>query len=117
MGQIVAVRSLTKALDHPRFQDCGTITVTATEVGGHHEIACLKFEGMGLDKKDFFGKSDPFYELGKQNPDGTFTTVYRSETIEANLSPRWRQHEINVKRLCGGQAEQPILFSCYDHDD
>ena len=64
---------------------------------------------MGLDKKDFFGKSDPFYELGKQNPDGTFTTVYRSETIEATLSPRWRQHEINVKRLCGGQAEQPIL--------
>ncbi|KAL5262400.1 hypothetical protein ACHWQZ_G007949 [Mnemiopsis leidyi] len=117
VGQIVAVRSLTKALDHPRFQDCGTITVTATEVGGHHEIACLKFEGMGLDKKDFFGKSDPFYELGKQNPDGTFTTVYRSETIEATLSPRWRQHEINVKRLCGGQAEQPILFSCYDHDD
>ena len=64
---------------------------------------------MGLDKKDFFGKSDPFYELGKQNPDGTFTTVYRSETIEGTLSPRWRQHEINVKRLCGGQAEQPIL--------
>ena len=64
---------------------------------------------MGLDKKDFFGKSDPFYELGKQNPDGTFQTVYRSETIEGTLSPRWRQHEINVKRLCGGEAEQPIL--------
>ena len=73
--------------------------------------------GVGLDKKDFLGKSDPYYELSRQNPDGSFTVVYRSETIPCTLCPKWKQHEINVKRLCTNPTENPgapILVSVTD---
>eukprot|EP00116_Pleurobrachia_bachei_P006358 sb/3466620/ len=117
LGQIVSVGSLSKPLHHPRFSECGTISVSAVEIGGSNEIVCLKFEGVGLDKKDFFGKSDPYFELGRENPDGTFATIYRSETIECTLNPRWNLLEIGSKRLCQNHPEQNILFSCYDYDD
>ena len=29
--------------------------------------------------QDFFGKSDPYLEFAKENPDGSFTTVHRTE--------------------------------------
>ncbi|XP_063689904.1 copine-1-like [Bolinopsis microptera] len=47
VGQIVAVRSLTKPLDHPRFQECGTITITATE------FSCYDHDDDG--SHDFIG--------------------------------------------------------------
>ncbi len=29
--------------------------------------------------QDFLGKSDPYLEFAKENPDGSFTTVHRTE--------------------------------------
>ena len=31
----------------------------------------MSFQGQGLDKKDVFGKSDPFLTFHRENEDGT----------------------------------------------
>lgn len=49
----------------------GELTVTAEEVDNDaNEIVQFVCKGMSLDKKDFFGKSDPFLQLYKVNDDG-----------------------------------------------
>lgn len=68
----------------------------------------LQFSAVGLDKKvsqirrmvlatmthsltslsflqDFLGKSDPYLEFAKQNPDGSFTPVHSTEVSAAGL--------------------------------
>ena len=39
-------------------------------------------------KKDFFGKSDPYMEISRENLDGTWNAVHRTEVINNNLNPR-----------------------------
>ena len=31
--------------------------------------------------QDFLGKSDPYLEFAKENPDGSFTSVHRTEVL------------------------------------
>ena len=38
--------------------------------------------------KDFFGKSDPYMEISRENLDGTWNAVHRTEVINNNLNPR-----------------------------
>jgi len=39
----------------------------------------LEMSGFKLDKKDFFGKSDPFLEIFKLTDTGNYTLVYKTE--------------------------------------
>ena len=52
-------------------QNSGYMIVTAEEMGSCKEEVTLQFCGRKLDKKDFFGKSDPFLLLYRTNEDGT----------------------------------------------
>jgi hypothetical protein len=50
----------------------GTITIHAEEVNeGQTESMRFIVHGRGLDKKDFFGKSDPFLNIYRPVGDGT----------------------------------------------
>lgn len=69
-----------------------------------------------MDKKDLFGKSDPYYILYKKMPDCSFSKVYQSETIMKTLNPTWKEHELRVWDLCNGQMDQDIKVECYDWD-
>ena len=40
-----------------------------------------------LDKKDFFGSSDPFLQLSRANEAGGFSVVHRSEHVKNNVNP------------------------------
>jgi copine 5/8/9 len=51
---------------------CGSIVVSAEEVGGCEEMLTLQIKGLKLDKKDFFGKSDPFLMIYRKNDDTRF---------------------------------------------
>ncbi len=51
--------------------DSGSMIVSAEEMGTCKEEVTLQFCGRKLDKKDFFGKSDPFLLLYRTNEDGT----------------------------------------------
>jgi hypothetical protein len=47
----------------------------------------LQFLAKKLDKKDFFGSSDPFLQLSRANESGGFTVVHRTEHVRNNVNP------------------------------
>ncbi|XP_073176110.1 copine-5 isoform X2 [Lepidochelys kempii] len=49
---------------------CGTIILSAEELGNCRDVATMQFCANKLDKKDFFGKSDPFMVFFRSNEDG-----------------------------------------------
>ncbi|XP_041966279.1 copine-8 isoform X2 [Alosa sapidissima] len=73
LGEVVG--SLGSRLERPLIgipgKNCGTIIITAEELGNCRESVLLQFCGNKLDKKDFFGKSDPFLVFYRSHVDGT----------------------------------------------
>uniref|UniRef100_A0A8C1JF32 Copine VIII n=1 Tax=Cyprinus carpio TaxID=7962 RepID=A0A8C1JF32_CYPCA len=65
-------------------KNCGTIIVKAEELGNCRESVLMQFCGNKLDKKDFFGKSDPFLVFYRSNKDGTNRTE-ESEAIKIEV--------------------------------
>jgi len=48
-----------------------TLTIRGSEIkGGGNDIVRFQFRACNLDKKDFFGSSDPFYVFSRLRPDG-----------------------------------------------
>uniref|UniRef100_A0A672UM97 C2 domain-containing protein n=1 Tax=Strigops habroptila TaxID=2489341 RepID=A0A672UM97_STRHB len=77
LGEIVgsAGGRLEKPLTGVPRKSCGTIIVLAEELGNCRDVATLQFCANKLDKKDFFGKSDPFLVFYRSNEDGTTIKV------------------------------------------
>ncbi|MCJ8743245.1 hypothetical protein PDJAM_G00091730 [Pangasius djambal] len=77
LGEIVG--SLGSRLEKPLGgipgKKCGTIIVKAEELNNCRESVMMQFCGNKLDKKDFFGKSDPFLVFYRSNEDGTTIKV------------------------------------------
>ncbi|XP_032566333.1 copine-5-like [Chiroxiphia lanceolata] len=95
---------------------CGTIILVAEELGNCRDVATLQFCANKLDKKDFFGKSDPFLVFYRSNEDGTFTLCHRTEVVRSSLNPVWAAFAIPVRALCGGDPERAIKVEVYDWD-
>ena len=94
-----------------------TINFIAEEMSESKEMLLLQFNGKKLDKKDFFGSSDPFliiYRHGVEN--NAYIPVYQTEIIENNLNPSWKAFEVSLVSLCNGDKLRPIKIECYDWD-
>uniref|UniRef100_H2YRM3 Uncharacterized protein n=1 Tax=Ciona savignyi TaxID=51511 RepID=H2YRM3_CIOSA len=96
--------------------DLGSVELTlaqikATEITNVHEVE-FSLRGEGLDKKDFLGKSDPFLEIYKSEPNEEWTLVYKSEIAKATLNPVWNKFSVRIQALCGGDMNSPIKVSC-----
>ena len=101
----------------------------------------MQFSGRDLEKKDTFGKSDPFLVFSKSvfphqfsfwvqfiliyflwqfitrsNADGSFSVIHRTEVMPNNLSPIWRPFSIPVQKLCNGDYNRSIKMECFDWD-
>jgi copine 5/8/9 len=70
------------------------------------------FEIMGrkLDKKDLFGKSDPFLVISRSVEGDTFVPVYKTKEIKKTLNPNWPKFQIPVVQLCNGDDYRPLLY-------
>ncbi|GAA6093197.1 copine-8 isoform X1 [Tachysurus ichikawai] len=97
-------------------KNCGTIIVKAEELGNCRESVLLQFCGNNLDKKDFFGKSDPFLVFSRSNEDGTYTICHKTEVIKNTLDPVWQAFKIPVRALCNGDSDRSIRIEVYDWD-
>ncbi|XP_046878817.1 copine-8 [Hypomesus transpacificus] len=95
---------------------CGTIIVKAEELGNCRESVMMQFCGNKLDKKDFFGKSDPFLVFYRSNEDGTFTICHKTEVVKNTLNPVWQAFKIPVRALCNGDYDRTIKIEVYDWD-
>ncbi|KAK0146794.1 Copine-5 [Merluccius polli] len=98
----------------------------------------MQFCANKLDKKDFFGKSDPFMVFYRSNEDGTenrvgmndywvclrqllwyitrFTICHKTEVVKNTLNPVWQPFFIPVRALCNGDYDRTIKVEVYDWD-
>ena len=84
-----------------------------------HKILRLTLEGKELaNVEGWFGTSDPFFELSvpSDEPDG-WQRVHRSAHIMDNLNPRWKEEQIDLDLLCGGDLKRPIQVAIFDWED
>ncbi|XP_072529771.1 copine-8 [Salminus brasiliensis] len=97
-------------------KNCGAIIIKAEELGNCRESVLLQFCGNKLDKKDFFGKSDPFLVFYRSNEDGTYTICHKTEVVKNTLDPVWQAFKIPVRALCNGDYDRAIKIEVYDWD-
>lgn len=116
LGEIVASGTrYTRRLLGPK-KNSGTIIVGVEELSSCKEQGNFQFRASKLDKKDFFGKSDPFLTFSRANEDSSFTVVHRTEVIKKTLNPTWKPFTISVRALCNGDYDRSIKVECYDWD-
>ena len=67
MGNLMGRRGqqLTLPLTGTSRKGNPTITVKGSEVSGGNDLFVVHFAGVNLDKKDLFGKSDPFLQVNR----------------------------------------------------
>ncbi|XP_053172497.1 copine-1 isoform X2 [Scomber japonicus] len=117
LGQIVASKSVSRPLQLKKGKPAGkgTITVTAEEIKDNRAIE-MEMEAKKLDKKDLFGKSDPFLEFFKQGDDGKWQLVHRTEVVKNNLNPSWKKFTVPLQTFCSSDLDKTLKVSCSDHD-
>ncbi|XP_054464756.1 copine-8 isoform X1 [Anoplopoma fimbria] len=118
LGEIVGspASRLEKPLGGIPGKKCGTIILSAEELGNCRDYATMQFCANKLDKKDFFGKSDPFMVFYRSNEDGTFTICHKTEVVKNTLNPVWQPFSIPVRGLCNGDYDRTIKVEVYDWD-
>uniref|UniRef100_A0A4W6G439 Copine-3 n=1 Tax=Lates calcarifer TaxID=8187 RepID=A0A4W6G439_LATCA len=116
LGQIVSSRKLTRPLvmKDKKPAGKGTITIFAEERTDNRVVE-FEVAARKLDKKDFFGKSDPFLELYKQTETG-WQLAHRTEVVKNNLNPTWKRFRVSLQSLCEGDVEKSIKVDCYDYN-
>ncbi|XP_078340073.1 copine-8-like isoform X1 [Crassostrea virginica] len=117
VGELVGAPGgkLEKPLRGPRKSN-GIILLRAEELNKCKEEVTLHFRASHLDKKDFFGKSDPYLQISRVNEDGSYTVVHRTEVIMKTLNPTWRPFTMMARALCNGDYDRSIKFECFDWD-
>ena len=95
----------------------GRITVMAEDINSSaRERIRIQFIASNLDRKDTFGKSDPFYNLSKKMTNGQWSLVYKSEVVKNNSNPRWSAMDKPATELCNGDYERELKMEVYDYD-
>uniref|UniRef100_A0A3P8W157 Copine-3 n=1 Tax=Cynoglossus semilaevis TaxID=244447 RepID=A0A3P8W157_CYNSE len=117
LGQIVSSQKLTRPLVMRDKTPAGkgTITICAEERTDNRAVE-FEIAARKLDKKDFFGKSDPFLEFYKQTGSG-WQLAHRTEVVKNNLNPSWKKFRVSMQALCGGDVEKTIKVDCYDYNN
>uniref|UniRef100_A0A914Z1J4 Copine-3 n=1 Tax=Panagrolaimus superbus TaxID=310955 RepID=A0A914Z1J4_9BILA len=96
----------------------GSITIHAEEINeGQNESMIFVIHGKDLDKKDFFGKSDPFLSFYRPIAGDTKQLIHRTEVVKKSLNPEWKPFNLSVRALCQGDKEREFIIECHDYDN
>ncbi|NXC76332.1 CPNE9 protein, partial [Anhinga anhinga] len=108
LGEVIGSQRgrLERALTGVPGKRCGTILLLAEELSNCRDIVTMQLCANKLDKKDFFGKSDPFLVFYRSNEDGTFTICHKTEVVKNTLNPVWQPFTIPVRALCNGDYDR-----------
>jgi len=119
LGQIVSNGSVILDLVNPEYArgTNGSLVVTCEELSMCKDELHLQFLGKKLDKKDFFGSSDPFLVFSRSNEGGSYTVVHKSEHLKNNINPCWKAFLVSVRTLCNGDHDRNIKVECFDHNN
>ncbi|KAJ8017122.1 hypothetical protein DPEC_G00014480 [Dallia pectoralis] len=118
LGEIIGSTGgrLEKSLSGIPGKKLGSIIFVAEELSNCRDIATMQLCANKLDKKDFFGKSDPFLVFYRSNEDGTFTICHKTEVVKNTLNPVWQPFTIPVRALCNGDYDRTVKVDVYDWD-
>ncbi|XP_043563692.1 copine-9-like [Chiloscyllium punctatum] len=118
LGEIIGSTGsrIEKTLTGVPGKKCGTLILSAEELSNCRDIATMQLCANKLDKKDFFGKSDPFLVFYRSNEDGTFTICHKTEVVKNTLNPVWQPFTIPVRALCNGDYDRTVKVDVYDWD-
>ncbi|KAM9506920.1 copine-9-like [Salvelinus alpinus] len=118
LGEIIGSMGgrLEKSLSGIPGKKLGAIIFAAEELSNCRDIATMQLCANKLDKKDFFGKSDPFLVFYRSNEDGTFTICHKTEVVKNTLNPVWQPFTIAVRALCNGDYDRTVKVDVYDWD-
>lgn len=120
LGQIVTAggSGITLKLNKPNYNgNCGEIIISAEELAVCKDKLELEFMANKLDKKDWFGTSDPFLQISRSNErPGQFTLVHRTEYLYKTLNPTWKRFVIPIRSLCNGNLDRNMKFECLDYN-
>jgi vacuolar-type H+-ATPase subunit F/Vma7 len=72
--------------------------------------------GNNLDKKDFFGKSDPYLEISRGREDGSCIIVYKTEVLKKTMNPKWKPFTVSGQKLCKNDHDRPLKFTVWGWD-
>merc|ERR1712038_2045294 len=98
--------------------NCGQIIVTAAEMSMCKDELELQFMAKKLDRKDWFGSSDPFLQISRSNErPGDFTVVHRTEHLNNNLNPVWKKFVVPIRSLCNGDLDRNLKFEIFDYNN
>ena len=73
-----------------------------------------QFEGRNLDKKDTFGKSDPYVIVWQLKDDEDEEEICRTPIIKKTLNPSWDPVLMTLRTM--GRGNQHLKICCYDYD-
>eukprot|EP01117_Protostelium_nocturnum_P007480 TRINITY_DN2673_c1_g1_i1.p2 TRINITY_DN2673_c1_g1~~TRINITY_DN2673_c1_g1_i1.p2 ORF type:complete len:523 (-),score=201.66 TRINITY_DN2673_c1_g1_i1:2011-3579(-) len=121
LAEIVGSTQFSKALYNKKKSSThhnGTIQVKATEIAKALEgwEVRLIAKGRSLDKKDLFGKSDPYLIFERPDGSGGYTMILKTEVIKNTLDPMWNTITAPIARLAPSSVDSEIRISCYDWD-
>lgn len=112
------IETLSKSLHVPgQSQARGWINITSEFIVSNcRGKVALHMGGSKLDKKGIFSlsKTDVFLEVGRSISSVHFHPIYRSEVVHKSQDPRWHPFELSVSKLCNGDQNRPIRFSCWN---
>ena len=115
VGNILGAKGQTYSAPlQSKIKSPGFISISAEEVREMKMAAKLRFSARRLDKKDFFGKSDPFFRISRSKEGGKWDAVYKSEHLRKTLDPVWKPFEIPLQKLNNGDMERILKFDVYD---
>ncbi|XP_069668660.1 copine-8-like [Periplaneta americana] len=118
LGQIISSGKVQLPLSHKGAGGSGDhrghMIIVAEELAALKDEVMMQFSGSKLDKKDFFGKSDPFLVFQKSVESGDYVVVHKTEIIKNTLNPQWQKFSIPVRSLCNGDYDRNIKVVCYD---
>jgi len=74
----------------------------------------FRINGVDLDKKDTFGKSDPYIVIKKENDNGEMVKIHETPVIKNTLNPTWEPFEMLENEFNDGNRTKPLLFEVFD---
>uniref|UniRef100_A0A914UZ32 C2 domain-containing protein n=1 Tax=Plectus sambesii TaxID=2011161 RepID=A0A914UZ32_9BILA len=114
-GSTVHKKLTFREKDNFLFKNNGSIIVSSYDVVDKKQPVLLQFRAQNLDRKDFLGKSDPFFHFYRINDDNSSTLLHRSEVIQSELNPTWKPFKVQLRQIADNKYRQMEVV-CFDHD-
>lgn len=116
VGEVLGARGNCKAR---KIKKGGTIFCHVAKAQGSGLLRLGLSATKLTNTEGFMRKSDPFFELSNRR-DGagglTWDNVHRSDVVQDNLSPKWKDAIVSLSVLNQGDLSKPIMITVFDNE-